>query len=134
MSKTWFESLVSHLPTSVENAVKDADKAIHDIREHAHFSQWHPISTAPCNQELELRIPEDGTLVTLEFPCLKTNVGAWINVDLGAEIKLDPVEWRRWQREKSPEPHHRQIKTTDRSALFHHGPPRTPRDGVADDE
>ena len=29
-----------------------------------------------------------------EFPCLRTNEEAWINVDLGSEIKVQPVEWR----------------------------------------
>ena len=134
MTKNWLESLVSHLPASVENAVKDADKAIHDYKQHVHYAQWHPVSTAPCNQELELRITEDGNVVTLEFPCLQTNAGAWINVDLGAEIKIAPVEWRRWQREKSPEPHHRQIKANDRSGLFHHGRPRTEPDTAGDNE
>lgn len=128
MSKDWLENLASHLPASLETAVKEADKAIHDYKQHVHFSQWHPISTAPCNQELELRIPEEGTVVTLEFPCLRTNAGAWINVDLGSEIKLEPVEWRLWQREKSPEPHRTKIRASERSPLFHHGPPGSRKD------
>jgi hypothetical protein len=123
MSKDWLENIASHLPASLEHAVKEADKAIHDYKEHVHFSHWHPISTAPHNQELELRIPEDGTVVALKFPCQLTNAGAWINVDLGSEIKIEPVEWRRWQREKSPDPHHAKIKASDRSAVFHQRPP-----------
>lgn len=134
MSKDWLESLASHLPASVEHAVKDADKAIHEITESVHFSHWHPISTAPCNQELEVRVKEDGMVFALKFPCLQTNAGAWINVDLGDEIKIDAVEWRLWQREKSPEPHHTKIKASDRSALFHHGPPRSEPDTADDND
>jgi hypothetical protein len=81
MSKGWLENLESHLPSSVEHAVKGADKAIYDFALHVHLSHWHPISTVPCNQELELRISEDGKIVTLGFPCLQTNTGpgsTWI--------------------------------------------------------
>ncbi|HXH86828.1 MAG TPA: hypothetical protein VNI35_08360, partial [Nitrospira sp.] len=120
MSKDWLEKLEKHLPPTIEHAVKDADKAIHDFAQHVHLSHWHPISTAPCNQELELRIVENAAIVTLEFPCLQTNEGAWINVDLGSKIELQPVEWRVWQGDKSPEPHHSKIRPSDRSALLHH--------------
>jgi hypothetical protein len=133
MSKDWLENLESHLPPRVEHAVKDADKAIHDIARHIHQSHWHPISTAPCNQELELRISENGKIVTLKFPCLQTNAGAWINVDLGSQIDLQAVEWRVWQRKKSPEPHHAMIKPSDRSALLHHDP-RIPKPDPTKDE
>jgi hypothetical protein len=84
-----------------------------------HLSHWHQISTAPYNQELELRITENGETVTLEFPCLRTNEEAWINVDLGSEIKVQPVEWRIWQGRKSPEPHHSKIRLAARRALTH---------------
>jgi hypothetical protein len=127
MSKDWLENLESHLPSSIEHAVKDADKAIDDFTQRVHLSHWHPISTAPCNQELELRIGENGEILTLEFPCLQTNAGEWINVDLGSKIEIRPVEWRVWQRDKSPEPHHSKIKPSDRSAMFHHDRPSSDR-------
>ena len=125
MSKDWLERLEGHLPSSIEHAVKDVDKAVHDFSLDIKASHWHPISTAPYNQEFELRIKENGELATLEFPCLHTNEEAWINVDLGTEIKIQPVEWRFWQGEKSPEPHRSKIRTSDRSALFHHDRPHT---------
>jgi hypothetical protein len=84
-----------------------------------HLSHWRQISTAPYNQELELRIIENGDTVTLEFPCLRTNEEAWINVDLGSEIKVQPAEWRIWQGGKSPEPHHSKIRLAARRALTH---------------
>lgn len=128
MSKDWLERLEGHLPSAVEHAVKDADKAIHDLALHVHLSHWHPISTAPYNQELELRISESGEPGTLGFPCLRTNEEAWINVDLGTEIKIEPVAWRVWQHGISPEPHHSKIKPGDRSSLFRHAPPEGTKD------
>ena len=47
-----------------------------------------------------------------------TNAGVWINVDLGSEIKIQPLEWRVWQRDRSPQPHRSRIRPGDRSALF----------------
>jgi hypothetical protein len=119
MSIDWLESLESYLPPAIAHAVKVADKAIRDFALHIHLAQWHMISTAPCNQELELHIAESGEISILDFPCLQTNAGVWINVDLGAAIKIQPVEWRVWQRNKSPQPHHSRVKPSDRSALFH---------------
>jgi len=81
-------------------------------------SQWRQISTAPCNQELELRIGDFGTPLTLEFPCLRTNTGAWINVDLGSEVQIKPLEWRVWRRHPSPQPHRCRIRPNDRVVRF----------------
>jgi hypothetical protein len=91
---------------------------IRGLAERLRQSQWRPISTAPCNQVLELRIGDFGSPRTLEFPCLKTNTGAWINVDLGSEIKIQPLEWRIWQRSRSPQPHRCRISPKDRSVRF----------------
>ena len=119
MNGDWLEKLENHLPPLVEQAVKDADKAIHDLGLHIHLSHWHPISTAPCNRELELRIAQGGETTTLEFPCLQTNAGEWINVDLGSAIMIQPVEWRIWQRNRSPQPHHSKIRASERPAVVH---------------
>ena len=121
MSKDWLEGIETNLPSDVGNAIRDANNAIQEIVLHRHLSHWRAISTVPYNQELELRIVENGQIVTLEFPCLKTNADAWINVDLGTEIKIQPVEWRVWHRDKSPESHHSKISPSDRSTLFHRG-------------
>jgi hypothetical protein len=98
MRKRWLQRLEIHLP---------------------YLSQWRLISTAPYNRELELRITDNGETVTLEFPCLRTNEEAWINVDLGTEIKVQPVEWRVWQGGKSPEPHYSKIRLAAKRALTH---------------
>jgi hypothetical protein len=103
MSKDWLERLKSYLP---------------------YLSRWRPISTAPYNQELELRTTENGEIVTLEFPCLQINEGVWIDVDLGTQIRIVPVEWRAWHHREPPEAHHAKIRPADRPAVTHpdHGP------------
>ena len=100
------DRLDEHLLPSVDLAVKNANRVIHDFALHVHLRHWHPISTAPCNQDLELRVAEGGAILTLEFPCRQTNAGDWIDVDLGTRTAIKPVEWRVWQHSKSPQPHH----------------------------
>jgi hypothetical protein len=92
---------------------------IRDTILHWHSSRWHPASTAPCNQDIELRIVEDGSTITLPFPCRQTNEGEWINVDLGTSMQIRPVSWRVWRHSKSPHPHHSLIKGNERPALHH---------------
>jgi hypothetical protein len=64
---------------------------------HRHSHHWRPISTAPCNRDVELRVSEGTATSTLEFPCQLTNAGDWINGDLRTPIMVQPVEWRVWQ-------------------------------------
>jgi hypothetical protein len=82
---------------------------------------WHPISTAPCNRGLELRVREGTAISTLEFPCQRTNAGDWINCDFGTPINIQPVEWRAWQHGHSPQPQSPQINTRGRLALPRRG-------------
>ena len=88
---------------------------IEKIREHL-VSRWHPASTAPYNQDLELRVKEDGTTTTMPFPCRHTNEDERINVDLGVPMQIQPVEWRAWQQSKSPHPHQSSIFAPEASA------------------
>jgi hypothetical protein len=77
---------------------------------------WHPISTAPCNRVVELRVREGRTISTLEFPCQQTNAGGWINCDFGTPINIQPVAWRAWHGH-SPQPQSLQVNTRGRLAL-----------------
>jgi hypothetical protein len=76
---------------------------------HFRSHPWHPISTAPCNRGVELRVREGTAISTLEFPCRQTNAGDWINCDFGTPISIQPVEWRAWQHGHSPQPQSPQI-------------------------
>jgi hypothetical protein len=81
---------------------------------------WHPISTAPCNRVVELRIRQGRAISTLEFPCRQTNAGDWINCDFGTPINIQPVEWRAWHGH-SPQPQSLQVNTRGRLALTRRG-------------
>ena len=76
---------------------------------------WHPISTAPCNRGVELRVREGRAISTLEFPCRQTNAGDSINCDFGTPINIQPVEWRAWHGH-SPQPQSLQVNTRSRLA------------------
>lgn len=121
------EKLEKYLPMEIGDAVEESREAVRDFALHTHLSHWHPISTAPYNQQLELGFVLDGQISILEFPCLRTNADEWINVDLGSKLKIEPVQWRIWQHEPSPEPHLSKITPGNRSALFCHAPPRLRR-------
>lgn len=109
MSKTGIEKFREHLVSDVARAIQQTDRAVHAALEHHHLSRWHPASTAPYNQDLELRVSEDGTITTMPFPCRRTNKDEWINVDLGVPVQIQPIEWRAWQQSKSPHPHQSSI-------------------------
>ncbi len=84
---------------------------------------WHPITTVPCNRDVELRVADGTKSSTLEFPCQQTNAGDWINGDLRTSIDIQPLEWRVWRHTQSPRPHHAAVKSKGWSV----GPRRTHR-------
>jgi hypothetical protein len=57
---------------------------------------WRPMTTAPFNRNLKLRVADDGGMLTLPFPCRRTNAGRWINADLGTALPIDPIGWCIW--------------------------------------
>jgi|SRR5579859_6171478 len=82
--------------------IEVADREFHTYLLRQHLSSWHPISTAPANHDLELRVLDEAT-ITLPFPCRRTNDGAWINADLGTSLHIQPLKWRPWQKRKVPQ-------------------------------
>ncbi len=56
---------------------------------------WHPITTAPFNRDIETRVRVAHGVRALPFPCRLTASG-WINADLGLHMAINPVEWRPW--------------------------------------
>jgi hypothetical protein len=80
------------------------DAAVRNIRKYLlrrHLAHWHPISTSPNNQDLELRVADQQRVMRLLFPCRRTNAGVWINADLGTGLRIEPIAWRRWQKGRS---------------------------------
>ncbi len=114
ISQDWREAPDSDLPLTIGRTIKAAYQAIEGFALRVRLAHWRLISTAPCNQALEVRIVENEKVLTPEFPCLQMNAGVWINVDLGAEIKIQPIQWRVWRGTKSPQPHHTRIKLAGR--------------------
>jgi hypothetical protein len=58
-------------------------------------SNWRPISTAPFNHVVELRVADELGISVIPFPCRQTARG-WVNADLGARLDTEPSEWRTW--------------------------------------
>jgi hypothetical protein len=83
--------------------IEAADRGFHNYLLRQHLSSWHPISTAPANHNLELKVLDGATVTILPFPCLQANDGAWINADLGTSLLIQPVKWRPWQKSKVPQ-------------------------------
>jgi hypothetical protein len=69
--------------------IKTAARSIRKCLLRRHL--WHPISTAPHNQDLELRLVDENALVRASFPCRRTNSGGWINADLGTSLQIQPI-------------------------------------------
>ncbi len=89
----------------LDHTIEAAERKFHNLILHRHLAHWHPISTAPCNQNLELGIIDGKGLTALPFPCRRTNEGAWINADLGIRVRIEPVRWRVWQNDQVPAEH-----------------------------
>ena len=84
------------MASKLSDAIDAVDLGIRRYLLHRHLAHWHPISTAPHDQN---------GLVAIPFPCLRTNASDWINTDLGTRVYMRPVRWRIWQKAKSPQPH-----------------------------
>jgi hypothetical protein len=84
--------------SKLSSAIEALDLSIRKCLLHRHLSHWHPISTAPHNQDLEIRVLDENALIKLPFPCRRTNASDWINTDLGTRVYVQPVRWRIWQK------------------------------------
>jgi hypothetical protein len=77
-----------------------SNRILRSSLEHQRRHCWRPISTAPYNQDLELRIVEgrEAAEEVLPFPCRHLNCGEWLNRDLGVRVQIKAIEWRIWQK------------------------------------
>ena len=57
--------------------------------------EWHPISTAPFDRDLELSVIENGEVHALIFPCRRTR-SWWQHASTGKIVVVDPTHWRSW--------------------------------------
>jgi hypothetical protein len=58
--------------------------------------EWHPISTAPLEQDLEVRLADPFGRYVLLFPCRLVPGQGWINSWLETPLPADPIDWRNW--------------------------------------
>jgi hypothetical protein len=96
MSTSWIEEFVD------ARVVPQFDRII------LRANRRHPVSTAPYNQNLELRIVDGSEAAeeVLPFPCRHLNNGEWLDPDLGVRLQIKPIEWRVWQKSVSRQPHY----------------------------
>jgi hypothetical protein len=80
--------------SKLSNAIDAIDLSIRRCLLHRHLSHWHPVSTAPHNQDLEIRVLDENALIKLPFPCRRNNASEWSNADLGTRVYV--VRWRVW--------------------------------------
>jgi hypothetical protein len=57
--------------------------------------QWHPITSAPFDRDLELAVIERDGPHTLTFACRRTPDG-WIGAQTKQPIDVRPTHWREW--------------------------------------
>ncbi|MEI9924669.1 MAG: hypothetical protein WDN50_15070 [Bradyrhizobium sp.] len=57
--------------------------------------EWHPISTAPFDRDLQLSVHERDEVHSLVFPCRRTENG-WVNSITKKPVFADPTHWREW--------------------------------------
>jgi hypothetical protein len=96
--------------SKLSHAIDAVDLGIRRYLLHRHLAHWHPVSTAPHNQALEIRAFDENGLVAIPFPCQRTNADDWINADLGTRVYMQPAWWRIWQKANSPQPNRSMIQ------------------------
>lgn len=59
------------------------------------MGDWHPITSAPFAEDLELSVIERSEVHALMFPCRRT-VRGWINSNTKSAVSVAPTHWRLW--------------------------------------
>jgi hypothetical protein len=67
-----------------------------DLAGNDNDKQWKPISTAPMEKNLEVRLEDAFGRYVLLFPCKLIPGEGWINGWLETTLAVHPVEWRYW--------------------------------------
>jgi hypothetical protein len=57
---------------------------------------WHPISSAPHDRDLELSVIDGGEAYALVFPCRRKGQ-QWVHAATGRLVLVEPTHWREWQ-------------------------------------
>jgi hypothetical protein len=62
------ESISEENRAGLGHPFKSAEKKLKDLVLHYHLAHWHPVTTAPCNQCLEIRVVDNNKVTALPFP------------------------------------------------------------------
>jgi hypothetical protein len=62
--------------------------------------EWHLISSAPFDRDLELAVIADGEPHALVFPCRRVLQG-WIDAKSKMPVEVRPTHWRDWTRKET---------------------------------
>ena len=58
---------------------------------------WQPVSSAPFDRDLEVRLSDGLGYYSLLYPCRLVANKGWLNALSGTVLTADPIEWRDWQ-------------------------------------
>jgi hypothetical protein len=58
-------------------------------------NEWHPISTAPFDRNLELAVINYDGAHALVFACRRI-LGGWLNAETKKRVDVEPSHWRDW--------------------------------------
>ena len=64
----------------------------------SHDREWHPISTAPFDRDIEIAYINYGGAHALVFPCRRILSG-WVKAETRERIDVQPSHWREWVQE-----------------------------------
>src|SRR5260370_36794134 len=92
-----FRTNEMRFPLSVQSCIAKIIKFVDAMQ------NWHCISTAPFNRDLQLCVLEGNRKYLVPFPCRLTRNG-WLNSDLDVRLDLNPIEWRCWPEGVRPRP------------------------------
>jgi hypothetical protein len=87
MRVDWIAEAEQHLPAEMRGAVSRVLQYLDGSRD------WHPITTAPFNCDVDVRLAAGRRRRVIPFPCRQTRRG-WINADLGVRVNETPSDWR----------------------------------------
>jgi hypothetical protein len=62
--------------------------------------EWQPVSSAPFDRDLEVRLSDGLGRYSLLYPCRLVADKGWVNALSGTALAAGPIEWRDW-REKA---------------------------------
>jgi hypothetical protein len=90
MNPVWKDN-PKRMGSKLSDAIDAVDLGIRRYLLHRHLAHWHPISTAPYNQDLEIWALSENGSVAIPFPCRRANASDWIKRSMDYSTRV-PME------------------------------------------